>query len=69
MTEFKYDTFKERCKWFDKQYKELYFQYRLIEMDRNPTTHWMSTEEKCKLLRDNPDTPVSLLGWWGPRLK
>lgn len=37
-------------------------------MDENPTTHWMSYEEKCKLLRDNSDIPVWALGW-GPRLK
>ena len=72
MTEFKWDAFKERCKWFDKQHEELNFQRRLFEMDENPTTHWMSLEEQCKLLRDNPDTPVWALGWnWGtkPRLK
>lgn len=64
MTEFKYDAFKERCKWFDKQYEKLNHQIRLNDMDRNPSTHLMTTEQKLKVLRDNPDTPVCLLGWW-----
>ena len=56
MTEFNMDDFE-----FYKRQEEYYFKRQLLEMDWHPIFHWMSYEEKCKTLKDNPNTPVSQL--------